>query len=143
MNNIYSTTLVPQNRCQNLLDMRLYYMQLTEEFGNVFYTQYDTSYQLLGKFFYTNAQITFMDNEMIGSSKFIEYLLNLGIYRINHDRINLNAQPLSDTTVIITTNGFLHFNYSNDRKRFVESFILERNNDNKSYISSYIFKITQ
>ncbi|CAH6421289.1 Nuclear transport factor 2 [uncultured virus] len=145
MNFVWNKQVVPNQNLVNTtaIDIRTNFKKITEEFCKIFYATYDSSFVQLGLFFNQNAFITYMDEEFIGFTNLIEKLKLYNIYKFAHHTAHVNSQPIGEKTLLITVSGTLSVNDSIYSQRFMETFFIQRDDQNHFAIYHCIFKLIE
>jgi hypothetical protein len=126
-----------------VVDVRNNYKTIAEDFCIKYYTIYDNNFMDLNNIYYAESQFTFLGNEIIGFSNFVNKLRDLGIYKFLHHNMNIVVQPIGPANLIITVSGFISLNSSLILNKFVETIFIQRDNNNLLYVCSTVFKITE
>lgn len=127
----------------NLINIKNNYRQIIENFCRSFHHTYDNQLNDLYKYFCDSAYITFADREFTGCRHWLSHLYGQNIFSVTHNSIKVNGQPLNDNGVLITIHGLISFNNSFDEKKYVETIVLKRVNDDRFLISNMIIKILE
>lgn len=131
------------NSLLNLIDTQLSYKEITEKFCNAYYSLCDSDFEKLNNMYTSECMITYLGFETNGFANLVGRLKAEGIYKFLHDSINVTAQPIGKNGVYIMTTGILSLNYSFNKLRFSESFILVRDDYNNFFITNQVFNIIQ
>ncbi len=127
----------------NLFNVMEKYRELTESFCNHFYTHYDDNFPELGNLFLNDTKITYLDEELTGFNQLFERIKGYNIFNFKHHKIDVNSQPVGQRTLLITVNGKISINNSFEIQRFVETILLQRDDNNQFYIHNYMFKLME
>lgn len=125
----------------NLVDVKANYKKITEEFCKHYYSIYDTNFYALNNMYKPESCFTYLDEEMVGFNSISNKLKQFNIYKFTHHTIDVNSQPIGDRTLLITTNGKLSINNSTYEQRFIETILLQRDDNNRFFIYHTIFKL--
>ena len=126
-----------------LIDVQENYRKIAEEFCKYYYTNYDSNFMELKDIYSDNSCFTYLDEEIIGFNSLVSKLGIMNIHKFDHKSINVNAQPVGKTSLLILTTGTISVNNSIHVNKFSESILLQRNNDNKFVVYNTIFKLTE
>jgi len=125
-------------------DIRYYYRQIVDDFVKLYYQTYDINLNELGKFFFNNCLILFLDEELIGFNNYLLKLNQYGINKFTHYNLKINAQPVSDNIILINVSGIISANNYHITNKFTETILLTKNlDDNKFYISNLILRLLE
>lgn len=127
----------------NLIDIRPNYKHIADEFCKYYYTVYDTNFPALSQLYYFDSQFTYQEQEFNGFNIWINGLVNSGVHKFTHHSLNITAQPLSPSDLIITILGTLSVNDSIYQNKFIEILILRRDENNTIHICSTIFRLVE
>lgn len=135
-----SFNLFRANNTQTI-DMRHNYKQIAEELCKHYYTAYDNNFQDLINVYYTDSQFTYQDQEITGFNTLLQKLRESGITSFTHYDMNVSAQPIGPSNILITVIGSISFNNSIFLNKFIETLYIQRDDSNVLRICSTIFKI--
>lgn len=127
----------------NLVDVKLNYKQIADEFCKQYYTKIDTNFESLNIYYYPDSQFTYQDEEIISYVNLLNKLKNNGIYKFTHYDMKVNTQPLGPKHLLIVVHGNLSLNDSIYQNKFMETFLLQREDNNHFLIYSQIFKLIE
>ena len=131
----------------NQINIKKNYRKIIENFCNKFYATYDTNINDLYKYFYNDAYITCMNNEMneineiTGCDNWVNKLHNQNISFFTHHSINVSGQPLNNDSILLNIHGLISINGSSLKKKYIETIVLQQNNKGFFYINNLILKI--
>jgi len=134
-----STVLTRFHNNSNLTDLRLVYKQIPEVLKTYYETE-EHNYGHLHSYFSSDAQIVYQDHEYHGFINFYNALLNNHINSIMRVHVSMNSLPFDEKSVIVMSSGTLTYNHSPNINHFAETFIMERDNSDRLYITSYLFR---
>ncbi len=136
-------TFNPNTRSNNLVDVKVNYKRITEEFCRQYYSLYDNNFPGLSQMYKPESCFTYLDEEIQGFSNFVEKLRQFNIYKFTHQSVNVNSQPVGDRTVLIVVTGKLCVNNSTYEQKFTETIMLQRDDQNRFFIYHTIFKLVE
>ena len=132
--NLFRTNPTP------LTDIKTKYKQIANDFCRQYYNVYDENFNNLIDLYCTDSQFTYLDQEFIGFSDFLQKIRNLGIHKFFHNNLNITAQPIGDNYLLICIIGQVTIN-STLQNKFMETIYVQVTNDNKLKVGSTIFKL--
>lgn len=119
------------------------YQEIAQEFCKYYYTIYDTNFAGLNSLYYLESQFTFQNQEFRGFNNLLKAIISSGIGKFSHSNLNVNVQPIGNKNFEILVNGSISLNDSIFDSRFIENMILQRDDNNRIYVISTIFKIIE
>lgn len=134
-----SFNLVKPN--QNIVDVRLSYKHIAEEFCKYYYTLYDANFSLLASLYYPQSQFTYQHIEVSG----FDNLLNFVGYdtKFTHHNLNVAVQPIGHANLMITVTGTITMNDSIFQHRFVETLFIQKDDCNRLKVFGTVFKVIE
>ena len=140
-----------KNNQNNKINIKDNYRKIIENFCNKFYATYDNNINELYKYFYDDAYITCSIstqnpcyttfNEFTGCNDVINKLYDLNILNFTHHSINISGQPLDNDSILLNIHGIIYINNSLIKNKYIETIVLQRNNQGNFYINNLIIKI--
>ena len=128
---------------QNLTNVRENYRKITEEFCKTYYSIYDNDFLKLENIYKPESIFTYLDEEFVGFQSVSERIKQYNIWKFKHGNININAQPIGQKSLLINITGLISVNNSMIEQRFVETILLQRDNDDIFYIYHTMFKVIE
>ena len=126
----------------NLIDLRSNYVYIAEEFCKYYYNTYDTNFSGLVNLYYNESQFTFLNKEYLGFNSLHNDIKSNNL-KFSHSDMHINVQPLGPKNMEICVTGKISFNDEIFAHNFTENLVLERDNYNRVYILSTIFKVIE
>lgn len=126
-----------------LIDIRSNYQEITEEFCKYYYSIYDTNFIALSTLYYLESQFTFQNEEFIGFYNLVNKIKSHGLEKFTHSNLNVNVQPIGQKNLEIIIYGHISLNDSIFSNKFIENVILQRDDNNRIFVISTIFKIIE
>ena len=124
-----------------LIDIRHNYKELAEELCRYYYTIYDNNFQELANIYYADSQFTYQDQEITGFNTLLQKLRETTVSKFTHYDMNVSAQPIGSSNLIITVIGSIALNDSIFMNKFIETLYIQRDDANVLRVCSTIFKI--
>lgn len=126
----------------NLIDAKLNYKQIADEFCKYYYSKYDTNFDSLTSLYYPDSQFTYQDEEVSGFINLLNKIKSNGVYKFTHHNMKVNTQPIGSKHILINVYGTLSLNDSIYQNKFNETILLQRSEDNNNFsICSTIFRL--
>jgi len=116
------------------------YHDIAIEFAKIYYSKYRGDYNDLTELFSSNTKITHLGDEMISANELKNKILINKIDKIDYCNIDITSQPIDENKILINVIGQMLINYDTNIKKFTETIILTKLNDNRFYITNMIFK---
>lgn len=126
----------------NLIDLRSNYVHIAEEFCKYYYSTYDSNFSELANLYYNESQFTFLNKEYLGFNSLYNEIKSNNL-KFSHSDMHINVQPLGPKNMEICVTGKISFNDAIFTHHFTENLILERDNYNRMFILSTIFKVIE
>jgi len=127
-----------------LVNVNNKYKQLVKAFCQEYYKIYDDDIKKLNKFYKTESKFTYLDEEFIGFENFCDKIKCNDIRKIIHHDIHATGQPVNEFAMLLNVTGNMSFHNKQNGEnkfKFSETILLQRDNENKFSISNTIFKI--
>ena len=127
-------------------DVRQNYKELGNQFCQEYYQRCDTNFQSLVYLYKPESVFTYLDNECLGFNNLFQLWTNhYGINSFRHQIKSVNSQPLGTRSLLITATGLvganMHLPGCQNMFPFVETFLLQKDNNNQFHVYNTIFKI--
>lgn len=123
------------------IDVSQVYKQIAEEFSKYYYSLYDTTFVHLSTIYPPDAKFTYLDEEIIGFPNYYEHLRHRNIYKFTHYTINVTSQPLNNKSLLLIATGIMSVNDAIYQNRFSEMIVIQRDDQNKFFVTHTIFKL--
>lgn len=130
------------NNNKGLTDAKYEYKTIAYNFCDIYYKNKDANCVSVSDLFMINTLFNFLDQEFIGYTNIINKLKELGIYSFTHSNIVVNAQPISESSLLIVVCGDVYVNnLIRNKQKFNETFVLTRDNNNHFFVTNCTFRI--
>lgn len=117
------------------------YKIIANEFIKSYYLNYDLDLIKLSNMIASDCKITYLEEELIGNTNFLNKLKTLGIYKLTHTQLKYDSQPLSYDSLLITCTGKISANNSTIFNNYIESIVLHKISSQTFIIKNMIFKL--
>lgn len=122
-------------------DVQNNFKNIAFDFCKYYYKLLNTDFSKLHELYKPESKFTFLEEEFIG----FENLLNKIVYSYNinkfhHDINSIDSQPIGNMTLLITVTGYVGVNNINNNNKFVETFILQKDQNSNFYVYNTIFR---
>lgn len=126
----------------NLVDVRTNYKNIAGDLLTTYYNIYDSNFPELGRMYYQDSQFTYRNHEFYGFQNLLSLLKDkYNIFKFTHNVIHSTIQPVGKTDLLVMVHGSLIVNNLTHSDKFIETLLIRRDDNNKFYILSTIFKI--
>lgn len=135
------------NYLNDPFDILQNFTTLAKQFCINYYTTFDNNPQNLAHLYKADSKITFINNNYLGFNNLYYDIVNVyNIVKFNHQILSFDVHPVGRNTMYILVigdvTGQVQGDYNIIPKKFVESFIIQRDiQSNKFYIYNSIFKL--
>lgn len=127
-------------KTQKNVNLHADYKNIAQQFCLEYYTLYDDNVEKLGKMYYSESLFLYLDTEITGFNNWINALKHNNYNNFTHHNMNVSTIPINDTNLQVTICGTLTLNNNIIENKFIESILLQRDNNNAFYICTTLFK---
>ena len=128
-------------------DIQSQYKNIAQKFLDHYYKTYDSTPTQLGALFSRDSLITYINNDMAGSTKLVEYINSMQS-SFKHENITFSAQPFKTQRILIVVTGVINVirQGMQTKHNFSESIMLFKDmnkatNQSSFFVENLIFKI--
>jgi hypothetical protein len=118
-----------------------HYKETTEQFCRTYYANYDHDVSHMFEYYNESSIFTFNGVELKTFNEFNKHLKNNNIKQFRHTELNIFAQPIYDTGILINVFGKIRLNDNHYNNFFMESIILKKGQNGRYVISNTIFQL--
>lgn len=126
----------------NLVDVRSNYKNIAGDLLTTYYNTYDSNFPELARMYYSDSQFTYREYEFFGFNNLLSLIKDkYNVFKFTHTIMHATVQPIGKTDLLVSVHGSLSVNNMTHSDKFIETLLIRRDDDNKFYILSTIFKI--
>lgn len=111
---------------------------VSESFLQHYYSAHVTNQKSLSPLYLSDAKITVMGKEIVGYYEISRVLKENRINCLNYQAVNGTCQPIDPNAIMITTHGKVQVNVDTFATRFIETFVLRRDNNGTFYVTNQV-----